>query len=59
MLEMTRSLEGTVEYVGKAIPEPDMRVVNYSEFEEAIKRILSSKETSAVLHSLLAQSRQR
>lgn len=48
---------GTVEEVGKSIPEPDITATNLKEFEEGIRRILSSRETSAVVHSLLAQSK--
>ena len=48
-----------VEYVGVAIPEPDINATSYSEFEDGIRTILSSKNTSAVIHSLMAQSKQQ
>ncbi|MCK5847876.1 MAG: hypothetical protein KAH01_01595, partial [Caldisericia bacterium] len=45
-----------LEYVGISIPEPDIKANNYDEFEKGIHKILSSSNTTAVVHSLLAQS---
>jgi len=45
-----------LEYVGISIPEPDIKANNYKEFEKGIHQILSSSNTTAVIHSLLAQS---
>ena len=48
-----------VEYVGKSVPEPDINATNYKEFEDGIRKILSSREAQAVIHSLLAQSKDK
>ena len=46
-----------VEYVGISVPEPDINASNYTEFETGIRKIISSKQSSAVINSLLAQSK--
>lgn len=58
MVETIGSFE-KVEYVGISIPEPDINASNYKEFEEGIRKIISSKEATAVIHSLLAQCKEQ